>query len=190
MKRKGTCPDCGHVVEFIDYRSPFDLTDTQMAILRDAVGTVSDTREATKVEGVTIIPVSLRPPRDGWTDKEIHIEISPPKGTKVLAGYGGAARRSQPWGNILISWIFSGFNPDRLRSKEFDIGWFATDDLCCPFDFGLFSEEKPLHIAFRCTESGRHAPIEMVIFGQEMDDEAVKHYEKMIEATTASSLAP
>jgi hypothetical protein len=158
-KKKGICPDCGHEVEFIDIGNPFNLTDTQITMLNDAVETLCRSGESAMIEGIAIMPMILRPPATGWSDDEIHAQIFPPEGVKELMGCGGSVRPSQPWGQILI----------RLTTVDsdapFDLGWFATSDLLCPFDFGLFSDEKPLNLVFKLTEQGSHAPIEMVVFG-------------------------
>ncbi len=94
-------------------------------------------------------------------------------GNSFFHGCGGKVDRNQPWGQILISSIISGFNKyDRTCGPDaaFDIGWFATDDCWCPFDFGCFSNLAPLLITFDPVDTLSVLPtLNMIIVGQDLN---------------------
>lgn len=94
-------------------------------------------------------------------------------GNSFFHGCGGKVDRNQVWGQILISSIISGFNKyDRTCGPDaaFDIGWFATDDCWCPFDFGCFSNLAPLLITFDPVDTLSVLPtLNMIIVGQDLN---------------------
>jgi hypothetical protein len=94
-------------------------------------------------------------------------------GNSFFHGCGGKVDRNQPWGQILISSVIAGFNSfDRTCGPDaaFDIGWFATDDCWCPFDFGCFSNLAPLLITFDPVDTLSVLPtLNMIIVGEKLN---------------------
>lgn len=86
--------------------------------------------------------------------------------------HGCCARSFTPENQVIISSIVSGFNTTNRLCPDsgIDIGYFRTDECCCPFDFGCFSNLAPLEMTFDPIDNVSSVPplINMVIGGSRL----------------------